>query len=125
MFWAPERPAESMESSKVGRWNTPSNLPTVQPAVSVSSKRVGFHGGTHTHQGPVPEGAVDAPDRGPDLVVAGPLGGDGRTLARVRTVPRVGRHLREGVRRGREHVVCPRPLAPRGPAELLAQPGEG
>src|SRR2546426_10844339 len=116
MFWAPERPAESMESSKVGRWNTPSNLPTVQPAVSVSTKRVGFHGGTHTHQVPVPVGAVDAPDRGPDLVVAGPLGGEGCALARGRPVPPVGDHGRGGVRRGREHGVAARRLAPRGPA---------
>src|SRR2546427_12915382 len=107
MFSAPERPAESMESWKVGRWNTPSNLPTVQPAVSVSSKRVGFHGGTHTHQVPVPVGAVDAPDRGPDLVVAGPLGGEGCAVARVRAVPRGGEYVREGERRLPDHVCAP------------------
>src|SRR5207245_10539321 len=111
MFWAPERPAESMESWKVGRWNTPSNLPTVQPAVSVSRKRVGFHRGTHTHQVPVAVGAVHAPDRGPDLVVAGPLGGEGCALARVRPVPRGGDPVPGGVRRGREHGGGPRTAA--------------
>src|SRR2546426_9181787 len=40
-------------------------ISTVQPAVSVSRKRVGFHRGTHTHQVPVAVGAVHAPDRGP------------------------------------------------------------
>src|SRR2546422_5554258 len=104
-----------MESWKVGRWNTPSNLPTLQPAVSVSSKRVGFHGGTHTHQVPVPVGAVDAPDRGPDLVVAGPLGGEGCALARGPPVPRVGAHVLQGARRVREDVCCARLVAPLAP----------
>src|SRR2546426_6199719 len=100
-------------------------ISTVQPAVSVSRKRVGFHRGTHTHQVPVPVGAVHAPDGGPDLVVAGPLGGEGGALARVRPVPRVGDHVREGVRRVREHVVAARLLALLDVADLLADRGEG
>src|SRR5256885_16032083 len=77
MFSAPERPIESMESWKVGRSGTPSNLPTFRPSALVSSDGIRFHRGAHAHEIAVPVRPVHAPDRRPHLVLAG-RGGGGR-----------------------------------------------
>src|SRR5207245_7009893 len=100
MFWAPERPVTSIERWKVGRWNTPSDVPTFQPSASVSSKRVHFHRRAHAHQVAVAVGAVHASHGRPNFVLARPRRGKGRALACVRPFPAAGDHVREGARGG-------------------------
>src|SRR5438445_11616229 len=87
MFSAPARPIESMESWKVGRSGTPSNLPTFRPSALVSSDGIRFHRGAHAHEIAVPVRPVHAPDRRPHLVLAGLGSGERRPLPRVGALP--------------------------------------
>src|SRR5438105_14747126 len=73
---------------------------------SVSGKGVGLHRRAHAHQVPVPVGAVDAAHRRPHLVLAGPSGGEGRALARVGPIPRVGDHVLQRVWRICKEVIA-------------------
>src|SRR5687768_2141599 len=78
-----------------------STLPPFHP----STLLVRLHPHARAHEVPVPPGAVDAADGGPDLVLARGGGREGGALAGVRPVPCVGRDLGEGVRRAGEEVA--------------------
>src|SRR2546422_1684879 len=123
MFSAPERPIESMESWKVGRSGTPSNLPTFRPSALVSSDGIRFHRGAHAHEIAVPVRPVYAPDRRPHLVLAGRGGGGRRPPPRGGALPPVGGDGLERVGGGCQQVVSggfaaplhlPAPLPDRG-----------
>src|SRR5438876_6607071 len=106
MFSAPERPIESMESWKVGRSGTPSNLPTFRPSALVSSDGIRFHRGAHAHEIAVPVRPVHAPDRRPHLVLAGRGSGERRPLPRVGALPLVGDDVLERVGGVAQQVVA-------------------
>src|SRR5688572_1423486 len=99
MFDAPARGTRSSQSSQL---------------------RVRVHPRAGGEEVPVAEGAVDAADRGPDLVGARRVAGEGGALPRIGAVPGVGGALRQGMRRAGEQVPLPVGGAPLDLADLLA-----